>query len=146
MAGLAHDGNAVRRDGGCLCRAVRFSVLGDPLRVGLCHCADCRKYSGSAFTEFAVWDRGAFDVQGQFATYEGRSFCAQCGARLFSLRPDEAEIMVGSFDAAPADLIPSYELWIKRREAWLQQLPWAGQFDEDRTDAEGARQDDARME
>ncbi|MGO7748595.1 GFA family protein, partial [Rhizobium ruizarguesonis] len=29
------------RTGSCLCRAVAYSVEGEPLRTGLCHCADC---------------------------------------------------------------------------------------------------------
>ena len=126
---------AVQRDGGCLCGQVRYIVTGAPLRVGLCHCTDCRKTSGSTFTAFAIWPRHAFKLTGHLATYDGRSFCANCGARLCSLTPDEAEIMVGSLDAAPTDLAPEYELWIGRREDWLLALPWATQFEHDREPA-----------
>ena len=38
------------RSGSCLCGAVRFTVHGEPEHVGRCHCADCRKESGSTFT------------------------------------------------------------------------------------------------
>jgi hypothetical protein len=137
MDGSVDDTAKQRREGGCMCGAVRYHAVGQPLRSGICHCLDCRKYSGSAFTTFAVWPRGAFEVAGQIATFSGRSFCPICGSRLFSLTSDEAEIMVGSFDDAPSDLIPGYELWVKRREDWLQKLPWADQFEEDRI--EGAQ-------
>ncbi len=40
--------------------------------------------------------------------------------------------MIGSFDEAPSDLTPEYELWIGRRENWVLPLPWALQFDGDR--------------
>lgn len=119
------------REGGCLCGAVRYRVEGPPLRVGLCHCADCRKESGSSFVTFAVWPRAAFRVEGAFATFEGRSFCPVCGARLFCLRDDEAELRAGSLDATPNGLAPGYENWVKRREAWLAPLPGAPQHDED---------------
>jgi hypothetical protein len=56
---------------------------------------------------------------------------------MFLLRPDEAEIMVGSLDDAPSGLVPSYELWVRRRESWLHGLPWADQFVGDRTAANG---------
>jgi len=79
------------RTGGCLCGAVAYRVEGEPLRVGLCHCADCRKSSGSAFVFFAVWPRQAFSHNGEIATFAGRSFCAACGSRLFCLRDDEAD-------------------------------------------------------
>lgn len=132
MHGSVNDITKLRREGGCMCGAVRYTTTGDPLRVGLCHCSDCRKYSGSAFTAFAVWPQNAFETAGEVVTYNGRSFCPLCGVRLFSLTADEAEVMLGSLDAAPTDLIPTYELWVKRREEWLQQMPWADQFDEDR--------------
>lgn len=104
---------------------------GEPSRAGLCHCADCRKSSGSAFTFFAVWPRLAFSHSGEIATFAGRSFCPSCGGRLFCLRDDEAELRLGSLDDAPSDIVPTYEVWIKRREPWLDPLPGARQYAED---------------
>lgn len=126
------------RSGSCLCRGVTFRVFGEPLRVGICHCADCRKASGSTFSAFAVWPLEAFEQQtGYTNSYGGRSFCTTCGSRVSSLRDDEAEIMIGSLDEAPTDLSPQYELWTGRRERWLNALPGAAQFDEDRDVSEG---------
>ncbi|MBB3133927.1 hypothetical protein FHS26_001643 [Rhizobium pisi] len=119
------------RTGSCLCGAVAYEVEGEPLRVGLCHCADCRKSSGSAFVFFAVWPRPAFSHSGKIASFAGRSFCPVCGSRLFCLRNDEAEIRLGSLDSPPTDLAPSYEVWIKRREPWLHPLSGVDQFAED---------------
>ncbi len=123
------------RTGGCLCGAVRYRLRGEPLRSGLCHCLDCRKASGSFYTPFAVWPAEAFESTGAMKTYAERSFCPECGSRLAWLRNDEAEIMLGSLDQAPGDLIPDYELWVWRREDWLGALPWADQYREDRTSA-----------
>ena len=117
--------------GSCLCGAVAYQVEGEPLRVGLCHCADCRKSSGSAFVFFAVWPRPAFSHSGEIASFAGRSFCPVCGSRIFCLRDDEAEIRLGSLDSPPTDLAPGYEVWIKRRELWLHPLSGADQFAED---------------
>ena len=130
-------GRAKFRLGGCMCGEVRYRVEGEPIRVGLCHCKDCRTYSGSAFTFFAVWPRGKFAMTGHIGTYAGRCFCLNCGARLFSLTADEAEVMVGSLEQAPSDLYPGYELWMPRREGWLPDLPWTDLFEGDRTGAGG---------
>jgi hypothetical protein len=119
------------RDGACLCGAVTYRVTGEPLRMGICHCTDCRQTSGSAFVTFAVWPASSFNSQGTFSTYRGRSFCPDCGSRLFCLRDDEAEIGVGTLLEAPTDLRPTYELWIRRREHWLRPLPDTGQHAED---------------
>lgn len=120
------------RSGSCLCGAVRYSVKGPPLRMGLCHCADCRKESGSSFVTFAVWPAHAFESNGEVNFFGGRGFCGNCGSRLFNPQEGEVEIRVGSLDMAPTDLQPAYEIWIKRREDWLHPLDGAEQFEEDR--------------
>jgi len=120
------------RFGSCYCRAVTFRVTGQPLRVGICHCADCRKTSGSAFSAYAVWPISAFEQTGQTSTYGNRSFCVTCGSRVTWVHDDEAEVMIGSLDVVPTDLTPEYELWVGRRENWLHALPAARQFDHDR--------------
>ena len=122
----------VERHGGCLCGAVRYTVSGPPLRVGLCHCLDCRKASGSFFTPFGVWASASYKGTGDLKTFAQRQFCPQCGSRIAWLRDHEAEIMLGSLDVAPTDLVPEYELWVVRREDWMHALPWAAQFDGDR--------------
>ncbi|MET0600216.1 MAG: GFA family protein [Mesorhizobium sp.] len=123
---------ALTRSGKCLCGAVKYQVSGQPIRVGLCHCLDCQKESGSAFATFGIWPASAFASSGKVTTFQGRCFCPACGARVFTESDgDEAEIRVGSLEEA-SGLIPGYELWVKRRQPWLLALPWADQFDEDR--------------
>lgn len=43
--------------GSCLCGKVRFSVSGEPARVGICHCLDCRKHHGALFYAAAIFPR-----------------------------------------------------------------------------------------
>ena len=129
---MSEQGGIVVREGGCACGAVRFAVEGEPVRVGLCHCTSCRKESGSAFTAYAIWPRQAFSGSGEIATWEGRSFCPICGSRLYSLTEDEAEVKIGALDEAPTTLSPQYELWVWRREHWLDPLPGRVQHQRDR--------------
>jgi hypothetical protein len=124
--------DAVVRFGGCLCGAVRYRVRGEPSHVGRCHCADCRKESGSAFTVYAQWPRDAFELSGELATYEGRSFCPRCGSRVVCLDDDGVEIRIGSLDDAPFELRPEAEIWVKRREPWLPPVEGASQHRESR--------------
>ncbi|WP_312407071.1 GFA family protein [Rhizobium sp.] len=118
--------------GSCTCGEVRVAVRGDPKRIGICHCTDCRQESGSAFTFFGVWDADQFETRGETAEYAGRHFCPTCGSRLYSANDDEAEIKLGILSDAPTPLTPSYELWVKRRESWLRPIENAEQFNEDR--------------
>ena len=120
------------RTGGCLCGAVRYTVRGEPFHVGRCHCADCRKESGSTYTIYGQWPPAAFSVEGEYATYQGRSFCPSCGGSLFTLDPEGVEIRLGSLDDAPFELRPEAEVWIKRREPWLHAVEDAVQHRESR--------------
>ncbi len=118
--------------GKCHCGHVQISVRGEPLRIGICHCIDCRQESGSAFTFYAVWSAKHFERQGETAEFHGQHFCPHCGSRLFSVDDREAEIKLGILSEAPTHFVPSYELWIKRREPWLQPIKGAEQYEEDR--------------
>ena len=123
------------RSGGCLCGAVRYTVHGEPVHVGRCHCADCRKESGSAFTVYAQWPRAQFRLVGDVATYDGRSFCPRCGGRVGCFDDDTAELVeirIGSLDDAPFELRPEAEIWVKRREPWLPPVEGASQHEESR--------------
>jgi hypothetical protein len=92
----------------------------------------CRKESGSAFSIYAQWPRDAFELTGELATYDGRSFCPRCGSSVVCLEDEAVEVRIGSLDDAPSRLRPEAELWIKRREPWLPPADGAAQHPENR--------------
>lgn len=120
------------RSGTCRCGQVQVSVRGDPLRVGLCHCTHCRNESGSAFTYYGVWLVGQFERSGETSEVHGQHVCARCASPMFSVDDEEAEIKLGALSDAPTGLVPTYELWVKRREPWLRPIEGAEQHQEDR--------------
>ncbi len=104
--------------GGCLCGKVRLIATGDPDRVGLCHCLDCRKLHGAVFHASAIFPEAAVTITGETREYLGRHFCADCGSTVFGRSGDEVEVNLGTLDTD--DLFrPTYELWTNRRESWL---------------------------
>lgn len=119
--------------GGCLCGQIRFRATGQPYRVGLCHCLDCRKHHGALFHASAIFPQDAVTIQGTPRGYAGRYFCPQCGSPVFGRSADEIEVNLGSLDA-PDQLRPTYELWTTRRETWLPQFSQMKQYALDRDD------------
>jgi len=117
--------------GGCLCGHVRFVASGEPYRVGICHCLDCRKHHGALFYAAAIFPQAAVAVEGETASYAGRNFCPRCGSSVFARSGDEIEVNLGSLDA-PGQLTPTYECWTVRREAWLPPLPVKRRYERDR--------------
>jgi len=117
--------------GGCLCGAVRLVVEGEPYRVGLCHCLDCRKHHGALFYAAAVFPEAAVTVEGETGAYEGRHFCPRCGSPVFARSGDEVEVHLGTLDA-PDQMVPTYENWVIRRESWLPEFPLAHHYAKNR--------------
>jgi hypothetical protein len=125
--------------GGCLCGDVRFVASGQPWRVGLCHCMDCRKHHGALFHASAIFPQQSVAISGEVRDYAGRCFCPRCGSSVFSRSADEIELSLGALDA-PDRFLPTYELWTVRREAWLPPFPLAHHYARDRE--HGGRRED----
>lgn len=117
--------------GGCLCGKVRFTALGEPYRVGICHCMDCRKVHGALFHASAIFPMAAVSIEGDAQVYAGRYFCPCCGSTVFSRSNDELELNLGSMDL-PDQFVPSYELWTVRRERWLPLFAPCRRYERDR--------------
>jgi hypothetical protein len=130
--------------GGCLCGAVRYSASAEPVRVGLCHCLDCRKVSGSIVNMFATFPADRVALSGETrltpaGRAPGRRFCPRCGSPVYSHAEgsDEIEIHAGTLDE-PGRLAPSYEIWSFRREPWLPEIPYLARYERDRTEPAGS--------
>jgi hypothetical protein len=77
------------QEGGCLCGAVRYRVMNQPVRASICHCRNCQRRTGSAFGIGAYFKEADVDMRGELSTYEYRSdesgrwlrmqFCPACG-------------------------------------------------------------------
>ncbi|SMQ45050.1 unnamed protein product [Zymoseptoria tritici ST99CH_1A5] len=122
-------------EGGCFCGAVRIKSTGDVQVKALCHCADCKKITGSTYSTNIVVPGDGFSVtQGTPKTYAKKAdsgseitsyFCGDCGTTLFRSTPsfgDAKIIKVGVMDNAEkafADAKPAVELFAKDRVSWV---------------------------
>ena len=119
--------------GGCLCGAVRLVARGEPDRVGVCHCLDCRKHHGALFFAAAIFPAEAVTVSGETHAFRGRHFCPRCGSSVFSRGQSEVEVHLGTLDEI-GRFAPEYELWTIRRESWLPEFPVMRTFERDRAE------------
>ena len=78
--------------GRCACGALQVTCDGAPLRVAACHCDDCRRLTGSAFSLNARWPTDRVQVTGDSQEFvrkgdEGSTitnhFCPSCGVSVF---------------------------------------------------------------
>ena len=120
--------------GTCLCGDIRIRASGEPYRVGICHCLDCRKHHGALFHASAIFPADAVSIEGETREYAGRQFCPRCGSSVFGRSGDEVEVSIGALDA-PDQFVPTYELWTIRRESWLPPFPLERRYERDRESA-----------
>jgi hypothetical protein len=109
-------------EGGCSCGNIRFQAMGQPDRVGICHCLDCRKHHGALFYAAAIYPADRVRIAGETHHWHERHFCPACGSPVFARSGDEVELHLGSFDEQ--DLFrPTYECFTLRRESFLPAFP-----------------------
>jgi hypothetical protein len=118
-------------EGGCLCGGVRYSASSEPALVGVCHCDDCRKFSGSAFSFLVAIEKSSLEVRGTLKTYSNiadtgrpifRSFCPDCGSSVVeesASHPGYIIVNAGTLDF-PACVSPSIELYCHNALPWIQ--------------------------
>ena len=116
----------------CRCQQLRATVTGDPVRISVCHCLNCKKRSGSAFAVQARWPKQRVRIQGQSKTFvkvadSGNRatfhFCPECGSDVYyeidGKFDDLIAIPVGTFDA-PYFATPEYSVWEQRKHEWVE--------------------------
>ena len=109
--------------GSCLCGAFRYSVDGSFGDVRYCHCSQCRRKSGTAFTANARIDTTQWSLEGpselvtEFEQQPGlyNAFCARCGSPLYArsdFDPEGVRVRLGGFegelDALEIAFVTSY--------------------------------------
>lgn len=124
------------RTAACRCGQLTAAVTGDPVRVSVCHCLNCKKRSGSAFAAQARWPSDRADITGRSHTFlitadsGSRAtfhFCPDCGSDVYytiagkvdhSL-DDLVAIPLGAFDD-PFFATPDYSVWETRKHDWVE--------------------------
>ena len=116
----------------CRCGQLKATVTGDPVRVSVCHCLNCKKRSGSAFAAQARWPEEQVTIEGQStpwvivadsgnrATFH---FCPDCGSDVHYEINGKFDglvaIPLGAFDD-PYFATPNYSVWEKRKHEWVE--------------------------
>lgn len=120
------------RTGGCLCGAVRYELPWPPKALVVCHCSDCQKQAGTAFSVVGVARRDDLRLSGALQTFShpgssgqtvNRKFCGTCGSPVLTdtAAAREQEIIffkAGTLDHAE-DLAPTVHYWTRSAQHWF---------------------------
>jgi len=114
--------------GTCLCGTFRLTVEGSFGEVRYCHCSQCRRQSGTAFTANARIRASQLSLDGprdQVTEYEHRpgrykAFCARCGSPLYARSdydPNDVRVRLGSFEGE-LDVTITAHVWTGSKASW----------------------------
>ncbi len=116
--------------GGCLCGKVTYSANVEPIFVGICHCTNCQKATGSAFGTVLAIPTSALTVTGTTSRFDGkgdsgsathRDFCPVCGstvAQSADLMAGVTMIPVGTLDD-PSWVKPPMQIYCDSAMPWV---------------------------
>jgi len=121
--------------GGCQCGALRYEITQAPKLVYTCHCTECQRLTGSAFSMALVTNTEAFSLMGaaprpiQRTADSGRTvtrwLCPECGSWICS-GPDPASAPPGQSRVVQAGTLddtswlhPTVHFWTRNAQPWI---------------------------
>lgn len=117
--------------GRCLCGAVSYELPAAPQLMGVCHCRNCQRQAGSAFSTIAGVPKAEFRLRGEPKCYVDadtdsgnpveRWFCGTCGSPIYSAlpgMPDQLFLKTGTLDE-PSTFRPAFHVWCSTKQDWV---------------------------
>jgi hypothetical protein len=115
----------------CRCGQVQATCEGEPVRVSVCHCLNCQRRTGSAFSAQARWPVADVAIVGDHKSWEdiGESghpthfqFCGTCGSTIGWVNaayPETMAVPLGAF-ADPDFTTPGISIFEERKHKWVE--------------------------
>ena len=118
-------------DGRCLCGAVTYTSQAEPAFTAVCHCRDCQRQTGTAFSVIVGVPAESFELKGELSEHvtigedhgleTKRRFCPACGSPVMSeadAMPDVVFIKAGTLDD-PSWVAPNLHIWCAEKLPWV---------------------------
>ncbi len=121
------------QSGQCLCGEIKYNLASEPVMSGICHCKNCQRQAGSAFS--TIWGVTRADLSfsaGEPKLYEDsdtdsggtvqRYFCGSCGSPIYSVvpgQPDMVFLKTGTLDSTDG-FTPQFQVWCDSKQDWVE--------------------------
>lgn len=130
----------IETTGSCKCGEVQYRIATERLTAANCHCATCKKLSGSAFSAIALVNRSDHHfLKGEksLTSYSisdkaSKLFCRICGTPVLHVHQGFADryiIPLGSLDD-PAVVTPAINVFCESMLAWVGEISQLPGFDQ----------------
>ena len=121
---MAHSGH-------CLCGEIQYEFEVDPPMAAVCHCKNCQRQTGSAYSSLYGVPPDALQLKGTLKLYRDadtdsgntveRWFCGSCGSPIYSLvsgMPGMAFLKTGTLDSTEG-FQPQVQLFCDSKQDWV---------------------------
>jgi hypothetical protein len=118
--------------GRCLCGSITYEISADPIMAGVCHCKNCQRQAGSAFSTIYGIPKAAFEMKGTAKLYQDsdtdsgntvqRYFCENCGSPIYSAissQPETLFLKTGTLDNTDG-FSPQFQVFCETKQDWVQ--------------------------
>lgn len=117
--------------GQCLCGNITYEFSVEPIMAGVCHCKNCQRQAGSAFSTLYGIPKADFHMTGTPRLYQDsatdsgntveRYFCGDCGSPIYSAiasQPDVIFLKTGTLDNT-AGFAPQFQVFCESKQDWI---------------------------
>lgn len=118
-------------EGGCHCGALRYRVSEPPLMIYNCHCTNCQKIGGGAFSTpatiletafaFTAGEPSRFEWTSDAGTTRFGLSCGRCGSRIANGQAPTNGILslrTGTLDDR-SWVEPVGDIWVRSAQPWI---------------------------
>lgn len=132
--------------GSCLCGSVQYSSDAEPVMTAICHCDNCQRQTGTAFSIIVGVPQGSLVFEksdtlteyldkGKSGRTVRRNFCNNCGSPILSII--EGSLGLDIIKAGTLNdkswLKPTIQFWCSTSQPWLEISDELTKFDENPT-------------
>ena len=116
--------------GSCRCGKVTYASDADPVFTGVCHCANCQKGTGSAFSTVVAVPAASLTISGTTKRFTDagdsgslthREFCPECGSTITQsadMMTGLTMVPVGTLDD-PNWVKPGMQIYCDSAQPWV---------------------------
>jgi hypothetical protein len=115
--------------GRCLCGQIQYAANADPAIIAVCHCKNCQKQTGTAFSVIVGIPKSAISIQWKLKTFRDigdsgqaveRNFCSECGSPIITdvaVMPELTFVKAGTLDDT-SWLVPKIHIYCDSAQHW----------------------------
>ena len=114
--------NEFKKQGSCLCGAVKVTAKTNSNHVDACHCNMCRKWTGGPLLAIQCGEDVNFEGNENISVFNSsewaeRGFCSKCGTHLFY------RLKEGNYYALPVGLLDDEESFVLEQQIFIDEKP-----------------------